>query len=378
MPHDNHGIRHLLRNRELNELYASVSINTFAIALTGIFIPIYLYQLGYTFQGIFLFFASFSIFNLLALFPSAKIASKFGLKHTILLSMPFLIIFFLLLYSIESFNWPLWFISIFGGIYSSLFWISYHTDFTGSSQSKSRGSQVGLAKVLISGAGALSPVIGGLILVYLGFQVLFLIVSILLVASTLPLFMSREIHEPASFSFEGLFKGTKFRDILGYFGFGIENRIATIIWPLFIFIFILSERYLMLGAVSSISFGLSLISTVAIAKFSDFNRRLVLKSGTLMNALIWVGKSFIVTPVQVFIADAFQGISRTAIHVPFDALNYDKIDKKEDRIKKILQREMYIKIGATLFLIFVAFTIDDFVNLFRFGGGLSSLMQFFF
>ncbi len=377
MPHGYHGVLHLLKNRELNELYASESIKTFAIVLTGIFIPIYFYQLGYSFKAIFLFFALWSFFNLLSVFPSAKIASRYGLKHSILFSIPFLIIFFLLLYSLESFNWPLWVMALSGGIYSSLYWVAYHTDFTRSSKRKSRGSQVGLSKILISGAGAAAPIIGGLILSFFGFHILFLIALVLLFVSALPLFMSKEIHEPASFSFSGFFKGHKLKDIIAYMGLGIETRIGTVVWPLFIFLFILGEKYLSLGAVSSVAFSFSLISTIVIAKVSDIHRRKVLRFGSVTNALIWVGKSFIVTPLQVFIADAAQGISRTSIHIPFDALNYDKA-KKGDRIKKILEREVYIKIGATLFMVLLAFTIDSFVNVFRFGGSISSLMQFFF
>lgn len=379
MPINNHhGIWSLLQNRELNELYASISIRSFAIALTGIFIPIYLYTVGYSFKSIFLFFAFWSCFNLLTLIPSAKVSSKYGLKHSMLFSMPFLIILFLLLYTLESNNWPLWVLAIFGGTYSSLFWIGYHTDFTRSSKSKSRGSQIGMAKVIASVAGAIAPLIGGLILSFFGFHILFLLVAFLLLTSTIPLFMSKEMHDSADFSIKGIFKGQSFKDILAYMGLGIENRIGAVIWPLFVFIFIIGEKYLTLGAISSVSFGFTILSTLVIAKFSDYNRRLVLKSGSLVNALIWVGKSFIVTPLQVFIADAFQGVSRTAINLPFDALNYDKIKKKEDRIKKILQREMYIKIGAILFLVFVAFTVDTFANIFRFGGSISSLMQFFF
>ena len=111
MPHNIFPHFHFLRNRELNELYTSIAIRAFAISLIGIFIPIFLYQLNYSFSQIFLFFGLIALFNLIFLFPSAKFASKYGLKHGMLLSIPFLIVFFLLLFSLDDFNWPLTFIA---------------------------------------------------------------------------------------------------------------------------------------------------------------------------------------------------------------------------------------------------------------------------
>ncbi len=377
MPHGHHGVLHLLKNRELNELYAAISIRTFAMTLAGIFIPIYLYQIGYSFQSIFLFFAWIAFFNLLSLFPTAKVVSKYGLKHSMLFSMPPLIIFFLMLYSLEIFNWPLWTIAIFGGICTSLYWLAYHTDFVHSSEKKSRGKQIGLSRILMSSAGAIAPLVGGLILTAFGFKVLFIITSLLLLVSTFPLFMSKEIHEPAKFSFQNFFQGHKLRNISGYMGFGIENRLAAVIWPLFIFVFILEESYLTLGGISTAVFAFTVISTLAISKSSDINRRKVLKTGSVFTAIIWFAKSFIVTPLQVFIVDSLQGVSRSALHIPFDAINYDKA-KEGNRIKKILEREVYIKIGATVFMVLVAFLAEDLISVFRFAGPLSALMHFFF
>jgi len=146
MPHNIFSHFHFLRSRELNELYASIAIRAFAISLVGIFVPIFLYQLNYSFSQIFLFFGMIAFFNMIFLFPSAKFASKYGLKHGMLLSMPFLIIFFLLLFSLENLRWPLYFMAIFGGAHGALFWISYHTDFSKFSKKKSRGSEVGFSK----------------------------------------------------------------------------------------------------------------------------------------------------------------------------------------------------------------------------------------
>ena len=375
--HSHHHFLHFLRNRELNELYISIAIRAFAVSLIGVFIPIYFYQQGYSFFSIFLFYAIWSLTHLLFSMPAAKISSKLGLKRSMLLSIPFLILFFFFIYTLENFNWPLPLLSISIGLSTSLFWLSYHIDFAKFSNRKNRGKQVGFSKIIIAVFSVLGPVAGGIILTLIGFEILFIIVSVLLIGSVIPLFFSREIHEPSSFSLKGFFRGQKIKDILSYIGFGIEGKMGAVIWPLFIFIFILSEKYISLGLVSSLTLGVALISLVFVGKFSDIYRRKILKIGTVFNAAIWVIKSFIVTPIQVFITDAFYGASRVTMDVPFDAINYDKA-KEEERVKIILQREMYTHVGIILLFLVLMFLTESLIEIFRYGGPLSSLLRFFF
>ena len=375
--HGHHHLFHFMKNKELTELYATIALRSFAIALSGVFIPIYLYQLGYPLASIFLFFGLAALFNLVSLFPTAKLSARWGLKHSILFSVPFLLVFFLLLFSLEQIRWPLALLAFFGGIQGSLFWFPYHTEFSKFSNKKKRGSQVGVAKVIGAVFSAAGPLLGGVILALFGFKILFSIVSLLLIISVFPLFLTKDFHEPAGFSFQGFMKGHKLKNVLAYMGNGIEIRIATIIWPLFIFIFILNEQYVSLGTVATIAFSFSLLSTFVISRFSDLNRKLTLKVGTIGNSIVWIAKSFVVTPFQVFVADAFYGITQTTINLPFDALSYDKA-KKNERTRMILERELYIKLGAILFLIIAALTVDKFIEIFRYGGPLASLLQFLF
>jgi MFS family permease len=366
-----------LRNKELNELYASIAIRTFSLALIGLFIPIYLYQLGYSFSSIFVFFGFAAFFNFLLTFPAAKLSSRFGLKRAMLFSMPFLIIFFLLLFSLERFSFPLWLLALSYAFHASFYWFSYHTEFSKFSRKTMRGKQVGFSKVIIYVFGALGPLLGGLILSFFGFKVLFILVSFLLLASTFPLFLSREVHEPMKFSFKGFFQGQKIREILAYMGSGIETRIGTILWPLFVFIFIFGEKYVSLGAVSSLALVMSITATLVISKFSDLNLKSLLRFGVVATAIVWFFKSFIKRPFQVFIADAVYGVTLTSIHIPFDAINYNKI-RKRNRTKIILEREVYIKLGAAIFLFLASLFTNSFVELFRYGGPLSALLHFFF
>ena len=365
------------KSRELNELYASISIRAFSLSLIGVFVPIYFYLIGYPLISIFFFYILHSLFHIVFSIPVAKISSRFGIKHSILFSIPSLIIFFFLLYSIEIFSWPLALLAVFSGLSTSMFWIPYHIEFAKFSDRKNRGKEIGFSGIIACLFSALGPVLGGIFLTIFGFKILFIVVSALLFLSVIPLFFSKEVHEPVPLSLSGFFKGQKTTDILSFLGHGIENKLGTIVWPLFIFIFILGENYTSLGTVAGLTIGVAFVSMIFISKFSDLYRKTVLKIGSVSNAVIWVAKSFIVTPIQVFVVGAFYGISQTAMHISFDAITYDKV-KKNNLVRIILEREIYHHIGVLiLFLLLILFT-ESLTEIFRYAGSISSLMRFFF
>src|SRR3990172_1971196 len=137
------------KNRELNELYVSLAIRAFSLSLIGVFFPIYLYKIGYP-----------------------LFSSKYGIKHSILISIPFLIGFFFLLYSIGTYNVPLILLALFDGISTAMFWVPYHIDFAKFSSKKNRGKQIGVAAITASVISVLGPIAGAGILVFAGFKVL--------------------------------------------------------------------------------------------------------------------------------------------------------------------------------------------------------------
>lgn len=365
---------HFLKNRELNELYISVAIKSFALSMVSIFIPIYLLELDYSLVTVFIFFAVLNASHALFIVPAAKISSKYGFKHAIFFSIPILIIFYLGLYTLEQFHWPLYLLAIIFGINSALYWIGYHIDFSIFSDKKDRGKEVGVAKIATSVFYVLGPIIGGFILTYIGFQVLFVAVSVLLLASVIPLFFSKDIHDSIQFSTKEIFKGQKIRNTIVFAGHGIERGISLVIWPIFIFYSILND-FTTLGLVSSISLLFSLFFVFIIAKFSDIRRKLVLKIGSILNAIIWGVRFFVKTTLQVFIVDSFYGISQTLISIPFDALSYDKANES-NIVKFIIFREITIQGGRIILFIIMAIIATLTISFF-FGGGASLLYLFF-
>ncbi len=372
--HHLHHHLHFLKNRELNELYVSVALKSFAISMISIFLPIYLLKLNYSLTTVLIFFAILNISHALFIIPAAKISSKYGFKHSISYSIPVLIIFYLALSTLEQFHWPIYLLAVIFGINNALYWMGYHVDFSKFSNKKNRGKEIGKAKIVSLIFHVLGPIIGGLIITFIGFSALFVIVSILLLASVIPLFFSKDIHNPINFSIRGIFKGQSTKNTFAFIGHGIESGAASVIWPVFIFFSILNN-FTTLGLISSLSVSFSLLFVFIIGRFSDVRRRLVLKIGSLLNTVIWGIRFFIKTTFQVFIIDSFYGVSQTLIQIPFDALSYDKANKA-NIVKFIIFREIIIQIARTVFFLIMAIMATLTIG-FLLGGGASLLYLLF-
>lgn len=372
--HEHNKLFHFFRNRELNEIYASVSIKSFALSMISVFIPIYLLKLNYSLTSVFLFYVILNLTHALFIIPAAKIASKFGFKHSILFSVPLLVTFFILFFTLSIYNWPLYLLAIIFGLSNSLFWIGYHVDFSKFSKKKFRGEEISSIRIFSSVFSMIGPLIGGIILAFISFKFLFVLVSLLLFLSVIPLFYSKDLHNPFNFSVKRIFIDQKLKDHISFLAYGIETGVAWIIWPIFIFFSILNN-FTSLGFIVSISSFSSLIFIFFIGKFSDRKRRLVLRIGALFNALIWGLKTFAKTFTHIFILDFFHGMTRTAISIPFDALSYDKANQS-NIVEFIVFREITIQIGRVILFISMIF-IADLVTSFIFGGGASILFWLF-
>lgn len=372
MVHRQH--HHFLLNRELDELYVSLAIRSFALGLINIFVPVYLIELGYSLRAVLLFYALAIAVHAVMAIPAGKIAAWKGFKHAIGYSVPLLIAYFGLLYSLPVHGWPLWILAIILGVSAALFWTGFHLDFAHVSDNAHRGRELGVAKIVGSLFQAIGPIVGGLVLAFIGFKVLFVSVSILLVCSVIPLFLSKDAHESYNISLKELFSGEKPGKLLRYAAYGIENPSAVILWPVFIYFGFL-KSFATLGSVSSLSLLVSFAVTFMIGKFTDVRRKMVLRLGGIANAVVWAMRLSVRSVSQIFMVDALYGLTKSMVLIPFDALCYDGALKGK-AVRAIIVREMTINGAAAIYFLLLALVID-LASSFIAAGGASLLVALF-
>jgi len=372
-------------NRELTELYASIAIRNFTLGLVAIFEPIYIFlYFSQNLSSTLLYFGAISLlFGLLAPF-AGKIITKIGVKHSILLSIPFLFLYYLGLWQIAVLGSFFFVLVLLRVGYNTLYWTAFHIDFARYSESKSRGKQLSYRHVVAALSAAASPLIGGIVLLKFGYPILFAAVLILLFVSVVPLFLSKEIHERYKDSFLKAFKEMfqkKYRGkVITFFAEGGEPIAQIIIWP--IFLYILAVSYSAIGMISSVSLFVGVIFAVYLGRLVDSARReRLLAIGSWLNALAWPIKMFVQTPFDAFLANTLHKFTRLTAYMPLGALFYDWTGRRDvNRDRFIILREMVLNIsrGLILFIYAAIFLFTNNIALaFPLAGAFSLLLVFF-
>src|SRR3989344_4989692 len=80
--------------KELAQIYLSVALRSLAISLIGIFIPLYLFQeKGLGLEKTLLFFILYSVIFAISMPIAAIFSSRYGIRHSILVGIPFYLSF---------------------------------------------------------------------------------------------------------------------------------------------------------------------------------------------------------------------------------------------------------------------------------------------
>lgn len=356
-------------SRQLGELYASVGIMDFAVSAIAIFEPIYLWTLGYSLQTIMLFYlAVYGIYFLIIPF-GGKFVGAIGYEKTIFISTFFLILFYLCLFLIP--HHPVFFVlAIFiYAIQKMLYWPAYHGDFAEYSDEADRGREAaGLATISMF-VYVLGPFVGGFILKFFSFNVLFLVVSLLFLVSNLPLLVTKEKIKKTAFSYFATFKmiinRKYFRSFIAYLGFG-EELIVMTVWPIFIYWMI--EDFFSIGSLVALSTLITGIILLYIGKLTDKkDKKKMIKTGTIFYSFNWFMRLLAATGLHVFFIDAFSRIFKDVIFVPVMALTYDRANKS-DLLKSVIFFEQSLAFGKFLAALIV------FILLFFFSGWTAAFL----
>lgn len=315
-----------IRFTELNEIFAVMSLRTFVGSLVGIFGPIYLYVLGFSIRDIIVMQIVMFITEFLFEYVSARLTSQFGPKHTIALSMPFLIGHYWLLWTIPTFGWPLWFPAILGGISLAMYWQAYHYDFSKSKHKNEATKDVSRLYIFLAILSAIAPLIGGIIATQLGFHVLYGLVTGSLFIVLIPLIKSGERHVPKSFSLKKLQLKPLYQDIIAYGGSGMEASIAIIAWPLFVFLIVKTSQNV--GIVASAALIFTIIITYFVGKkVNNANRHNYIKIGSWLDGVLFALLALVETFIQVLTINFFRSLAVCLRGAPFVSEYYLHADE---------------------------------------------------
>lgn len=353
---------------QVKELYSSTLILNFAISMVTIFEPVFIYLLfidkyglSKTLQLVMFFYLGVYVLYFLLLPLGAKFARQYGFEHSIAVSTVFTALFYLSLY-LASFNINFIFVAIVAyALWKMFYWPAYHSDFALFSADGEHGRAISNLLILESVVYIFGPLVGGFILQFSNFSVLFIVASILMLLSNIPMLITKEKFEPAHFSyfasFTRLFKRENLKKLLSLIGFG-EELIALTIWPIFIYVVI--NNYLGLGIMTSASIFVTTIIFLYIGRVTDKgDSRWLLKFGVVLYFFSWLLKIMTRNIFGIFVIDAYSRTAKQTVAIPLTALTYEKAHDTSI-MKTILFFEMSLVLGKIIAIILAVILLQFF------------------
>lgn len=344
-----HYVHMILTNRELRDMYVAMSLKTLAVSMVGIFIPIFLMvEMGATLSQVITFYM-FNTLGYIFFAPFAgKVASKFGLRMAALSTIPLLIFFYLGLFNYSTLGFNLNYLAIMLGITQALYWVPFITHFVRSSDKKHRSEEVGFlsASTIISAMSG--PFVGGLIIAYFGFGMLFTFASLLLCVSVFPLMFTRDYHEPFKCIIKDIHKIPK-RFMLKVFSFGATNIAEMVFWPVFLFSVV--NVYTEFGLIFLIAEFCAFIGSFIFGSVENRKKLLwIMRIGGILCSLVWLSRVFFVGAVAIAAITILGAFLHGSVEIPFNTLEYDRVVKKKYLAEFVVFRHIIEGLGRLAIL----------------------------
>jgi len=333
------------RKKAINSIYTMHSIDAFAFGLIGIFIPIYLLTIGYSVSQVLLYYIVQNIVLMLSSFLAGYIGSWIGIQKILIIRFPFLLLFLVLLNSLNLISFPLYLLAIIDGFQSALYWIPLHILFSHYSNKEDIGSSTSKLFAFPQLAGISAPLLGGLIAVFFGFKILFSIAIIIFLFSFIPILYTNQIKNKYNIKFKNAIK--LYKKYPRYFYAEILNNMGEetegIIWPIFVFLTVASIASVgLVGALLPLG---SFAVTLMIGKLSDkTSKKRLIKLGAILILIVWILRYMFISEIAIYILALTMGLVSVLFSVPYYSKFY-QIAKKETADEFFIFREIPVTIG---------------------------------
>lgn len=342
-------------------LYLNRLLIQFGFGVVGIFQVIFLFEkFDSSVSAVALVYALMFILTLVFTPLSAMLIASIGMKRMMMFAMPFafLIILSMLLWDHNPILALVGFVFSLV-IYKALYWVPYHVDFAKFTDKKTRGRQMSVLLAVSAAIGVITPVVGGFVIMSVGFNSLFVISLGILIFAIAPLFFIDNKKERYSYGYFETFSELLHKKnrplLLGYFGDGAQTGVTAIVWPIFIFL-LLKGEFFVVGVVSSLTILLIMTIRFFVGDLLDrWNKKRVLAIGSILNTTGWIAKLFIETGFQVFAFDAYHKMGRAVNRISVDATTYDQAADNGHYVDEFtVLKEVSVSIGKVAMLTLIA------------------------
>lgn len=318
---------HIPRLKELRYLYWAHTMKSLAASMVAIFVPIYLYKLGYGLPGILGYYLLAMLFWGLTQAPAIRFAGRYGFNRSMGLSLLIEGFWILMLATIPQLHWPLWTVGLAWGLSISFYWPQFRACFTRSMLHRKVGPTVGLSSALLMLALGIAPAIGGAIASWFGISVLYVLTMLCFAAAAWPLLRGGEIvdgNEP--FHPKQVPWRRAWRDFVANSGSEVDSSVATTAWPLFIYLLV--PTYVGVGVLNSVAVVASIIIALYVGYRRSKSQAGYFKNGVNVMSLTDAIRLITQSAGQVASVNFINGLGQALQVTPFYSRYYQNAERE--------------------------------------------------
>lgn len=336
--------------KELLEMYLCMGLRTFAISLVAIFVPIYfISELNFTLSTVFMYLLTWSLLIIASSPFLAKLAAHIGFKRMIFLSAPLTILYLLMLHLMKTYPIHYFWIALLSAVSLELFWMGFHIDFAQNSHKKKRGEEISFWFSIFFAVGVIGPLLGGVIIKFIGFKTLFIIASILMLGAMIPLMMSDTKRTSSDFSIRRIFKKKYKKEALLYGAYGVKEMADSTFWPLFIFLTL--KSVIAVGTIISTVAFTTAIFALFVGRLADHeNTRKFVRLGALVDGISWPFRYLLTTFLPMLGVTMISFLSFIFVDIPMYKKFYDDM---ADHTEYVVMREISLTGGKVILILIV-------------------------
>lgn len=300
----------------LTDFQRIIAMNTLAgvgMGLVGIFIPIYLLELGFSFPAVISWLLVHHLSLLVGAFMAIYVSNLIGLVRCWYVRIALVALLFSGLLLLPAYPMLLFALAVLSGLEAAFFWIPYNILTVRKTEEATTGSSLAFMSNIGSLVGIAVPGAAALLIVFFGYGVLFALAFVFILVSIIPVLSLR--YERTNFKFslpaiKDIVRANKhfiIPEILDNLG-----QDAQVIWSLFIFITALTV--LDIGALGVITGVIGIGVTYVTGRLIDrWDKKAVMRLGAVATTLMWALSYLIVaynpTPSLLYAVTALRGFA---------------------------------------------------------------------
>lgn len=334
--------------KEMGKIFWCHSVGMLAISLAMIFVPIYLYNIKFSFTEILVYILLQQVFSILLQYPVSKSFRLINPHHLLAIGALFYALFFSLLGTIETYHWPLMLLAFVWALNRTAYWTAFHYIFSLARRPTQAGRQIAGLTALTMIATTVAPAVGGIVATVFGIGYIYIAAILLLLISVIPV-LKKEITIPKT-TFNLSWKETCLmrRDAYANLCNGMVVIGEVNIWALLVFVLV--GTYAGVGVLSSVIAIASIAISVYVGRREETRgEKRYIKQGLAFYSITSLGRAMAQNSLQIFGLNLLGGIGRSLFVTPFMNRYYTSSDG-DSRLGYTTIMEGAFSVGSAIYV----------------------------